>query len=358
MKIALFSDTYYPIPDGVSKHLVDYKRELEKRGHTVRVYTVFKDAKENVYGLPSVRFPLYKEYRMALPVYDLYRDLERFKPDISHIHTPFVLGTMGYRFSKKRNIPVIGTYHTDFVNMDNTINFPFVKSLLNIGFQYNMHLYRKIDAVISPSEPMYRQLRSYQVESEVVHVGIDLKPFKYNKKKDEFYLFLGRLTFDKGILSVLEAAKKMQDREFRIAGVGPMKGAVEEYASKYNNIKYLGFVTEEEKIRLLSSAKVLVLPSRAETFGVVYVESMASGTPVIASTESREIGILKENYNGWFVKFGDPDSIVEKLKFAEKQDLEKYGENSYISSRDYSVEATADILIGRYGELIENRKGR
>jgi len=356
MKIALFSDTYYPIPDGVSKHLVDYKKELERRGHIVRVYTVFKDEQNNVYGLPSVKFPLYKEYRMALPVYDLYRDLDKFQPDISHIHTPFVLGTMGYRFSRKRNIPVVGTYHTDFVNMDNTIEFPFVKSLLNIGFQYNMHLYRKIDAVVSPSEPMYRQLENYGVESEVVHVGIDLKPFKYGRIKDEFYLFLGRLTYDKGILSVLEAARRMPDKQFKIAGIGPMKNAVEEYATKYDNIKYLGYVSEEEKIDLLSRAKILVLPSRAETFGVVYVESMASGTPVIASTESREIGILKENYNGWFVKFDNPESIVEKLKFAERQDLKKYGENAYNSSRDYSVESTANMLIKRYGELIEGRK--
>ncbi|MGC8546430.1 MAG: glycosyltransferase [Thermoplasmata archaeon] len=356
MKIALFSDTYYPIPDGVSKHLVDYKKELERRGHIVRVYTVFKDEQSNVYGLPSVKFPLYKEYRMALPVYDLYRDLEKFKPDVCHIHTPFVLGTMGYRFSRKRNIPVIGTYHTDFVNMDNTIDFPFVKSLLNLGFHYNMHLYRKIDAVISPSEPMYRQLENYGVESEVIHVGIDLKPFKYRQIKDEFYLFLGRLTYDKGILSVLEAARRMPEKHFIIAGIGPMKNYVEEYAAKYDNIKYLGYVSEEEKIDLLSRAKILVLPSRAETFGVVYVESMASGTPVIASTESREIGILKENYNGWFVKFDDPESIVEKLNFAERQDLKKFGENAYNSSRDYSVESTADILIKRYGELIEDRK--
>lgn len=356
MKIALFSDTYYPIPDGVSKHLVDYKTELERRGHQVRVYTVFKDEKNNVYGLPSVRFPLYKEYRMAVPVYDLYRDLEKFQPDISHIHTPFVLGTMGYRFSRKKNIPVLGTYHTDFVNMDNTIDFPFVKSLLNIGFQYNMHLYRKIDYVISPSDPMYKQLLKFDVRSEVIHVGINLKPFKYNLNKDDFYLFLGRLTYDKGIISVLKAAAKMPEKEFRIAGIGPMRGIVEEYASKYSNIKYLGFVEEGKKIELLSKAKILILPSRAETFGVVYVESMASGTPVIASTESREIGILKENYNGWFVKFDDPQSIIDRVNCAEKQDLKAFGENAYNSSRDYSVDSTADKLLLRYGELVEVRK--
>jgi len=356
MRIALFSDTYYPIPDGVSKHLVDYKKELNSRGHEVRVYTVFKNEKDNVYGLPSVKFPLYKEYRMALPVYDLYRDLEKFKPDVSHIHTPFVLGTMGYRFSKKRDIPVVGTYHTDFVNMNNTIDFPFVKSLLNLGFQYNMHLYRKIDSVISPSEPMYKQLLRYNVKSEVVHVGINLKPFKYNKQKEDYFLFLGRLTFDKGIQDVLVAASKMPDKKFIIAGIGPMKDLVEKYADKYNNIKYLGYVKEEDKIELLSKARLLVLPSRAETFGVVYVESMASGTPVVASGESREIGILKENYNGWFVKFNDPSSIVEKLRSLEKENLSQYQENAYKSSKDYSIESTADLLLKRYGELIESRK--
>ena len=356
MKIALFSDTYYPIPDGVSKHLVDYKEELEKRGHEVRVYTIFKDEKSNVFGLPSVKFPLYKEYRMAIPVYELYRDLKRFKPEINHIHTPFVLGTMGYRFSRKNGIPVLGTYHTDFVNMDNTINFPFVKSLLNLGFQYNMHLYRKIDSVISPSEPMSRQLESFGVKSQVVHVGVNLKSFHNSQQKDDYYLFLGRLTYDKGITTVLETAKRMPDRKFKIAGIGPMRNLVEKYAGVLKNVEYLGFVNEQVKVDLLSRARILILPSRAETFGVVYVEAMASGTPVIASTESREIGILKENYNGWFVNFGDVDSVQERLLETDNHDLEVYGKNALASSKDYSIEATADVMLRKYGEMIEDSK--
>ncbi len=357
MRVALCSDTYHPIADGVANHLVDYKAELERRGHSVRVYTVFSN-NDGVFGLPSYRFPLYKEYRMGIPVYEMYRDLDRFKPDVVHIHTPFTLGTMGYRYARKRNIPTVGTYHTDFVNMDNTIKFPFIRSILNIGFQYNMHLYAKLDMVISPSKLVADYLSEYGNESRVVPVGIDLGKFEYSQEKEDFYLFLGRLTKDKGVEEVLEAASRLPQKKFRIAGTGPLRGAVEEYAAKYENIEYLGYVTEQEKVKLLKKAKILVAPSRAETFGVVFVEAMASGTPVIGSSDTREIGILKDNHNGWFVKYGDPGSLVSKIVDVDGIDLRPFCENARNSSMNYSIQNTADKLEKIYGELIELKTGK
>jgi len=352
MRIALFSDTYYPIPDGVSKHLVDFKKELKKRGHEVRIYTLVK-GDGDVYSLPSLPFPLYKEYRMGLPNFDLYKDLYRFSPDIIHVHTPFILGTLGHHYHNRMNIPIIGTYHTDFVNMDNTIKFPFIKSLLNLGFIYNMYLYKKFDLIVSPSEPIARMLRNYKIDSKVIHVGIDLSSFKYDEDKDDYFLFLGRLTYDKGITHFLEAASQMPEEKFIVAGVGPLVTEVKRYASKYENIKYLGYVDEKTKLELLSKARLLILPSRAETFGIVYVEAMASGTPVIASNESREIGILKDGVNGWLVKFGCPSCIVEKVKQVKKMDLKEISKNALKSSMEFGIESTVEKLLEVYGGLIE-----
>jgi glycosyltransferase involved in cell wall biosynthesis len=352
MRIALCSDTYHPIADGVANHLVDYKVELEKRGHSVRVYTVFS-TNDGVFGLPSYRFPLYKEYRVGIPVYEMYRDLERFDPQVIHIHTPFTLGTMGYRYARKRNIPTIGTYHTDFVNMDNTVRFPFIKSILNIGFQYNMHLYAKLDMVISPSKLVADHLSDFGNKSKIVPVGIDLSKFVYNENKEDYYLFIGRLTRDKGVLELLEAAARLPNKEFKIAGTGPLRDSVKDYANRYRNIEYLGYVSEQDKIDLLKNAKLLVAPSRAETFGVVFIEAMASGTPVVGSSETREIGILRDDYNGWFVKYGDPESLVSKIQELDGLDMRSYSENARRSSMNYSIQTTADLLEAIYGELIE-----
>ncbi|MGC8562555.1 MAG: glycosyltransferase [Thermoplasmata archaeon] len=356
MRIALCSDTYHPIADGVANHLVDYKAELERRGHSVRVYTVFSN-NDGVFGLPSYKFPLYKEYRIGIPVYEMYRDLERFNPQVVHIHTPFTAGTMGYRFARKRNIPTLGTYHTDFVNMDNTIKFPFIKSILNIGFQYNMHLYRKLDMVISPSKLVADYLKTFGNDSRIVPVGIDLSKFIFSDRKHDYYFFVGRLTRDKGVMEVLGAASELPDKKFKIAGTGPLKGTVMDYSQKYKNIEYLGYVTEEEKIELLRDAKILVTPSRAETFGVVFIEAMASGTPVIGSSDTREIGILRDNFNGWFVSYGDAKALANKLRELDGMDLKKYSENAYKSSRNYSIQTTADMLESIYGELIESKVG-
>ncbi|EQB64553.1 MAG: N-acetylglucosaminyl-phosphatidylinositol biosynthetic protein related protein [Thermoplasmatales archaeon I-plasma] len=356
MRIALCSDTYHPIADGVANHLVDYKAELERRGHSVRVYTVFSN-NDGVFGLPSYRFPLYKEYRIGIPVYEMYRDLERFHPDVVHIHTPFTLGTMGYRFARKNEIPTVGTYHTDFVNMDNTIKFPFIRSILNIGFQYNMHLYSKLDMVISPSKLVADYLRTFGNESRIVPVGIDLSKFIFSDRKEDYYFFVGRLTTDKGVIELLEAASQLPEKRFKIAGTGPLKSTVMDYAQRFKNIEYLGYVSEAEKIELLTNAKLLVAPSRAETFGVVFIEAMASGTPVIGSSETREIGILKDNFNGWFVRYGDANALVSKLRELDGKDLKTYSDNAYKSSKNYSIQTTADLLESIYGELIESKVG-
>ncbi len=356
MRIALCSDTYHPIADGVANHLVDYKAELEKRGHSVRVYTVFS-TNDGVFGLPSYRFPLYKEYKVAIPVYEMYRDLARFDPQIIHIHTPFTLGTMGYRYARKRNIPTIGTYHTDFVNMDNTIHFPFIKSILNVAFQYNMHLYAKLDLIVSPSKLVADHLRKFGRESRVVHVGIDLNKFEYSEKKEDYYFYVGRLTQDKGVKELLAAASKLPEKEFKIAGSGPLKEMVRDFAQRYKNIEYLGYVTEDEKISLLKNAKLLIAPSRAETFGVVLIEAMASGTPAIGSFETREIGILQEDYNGWFVNYGEPEGLIKKIRELDGKDMRTYSENARKSSIGYSIQSTSDRLEAIYGELIES-KGR
>lgn len=355
MRVALCSDTYHPIPDGVSKHLVDYRNELERRGHTVRVYTVFS-SNDGLYGMPSFKFPFYPQYRVAFPVYDIYRDLGRFKPDVIHIHTPFVVGTMSSRFGRKRNIPVVGTYHTDFVNMSKTLTFPFARSILNLGFQYNMYLYRRLDKVITPSDIVAKRLKKFGNDSVVVHVGINLKRFVVSKKKDNFFLFLGRLTEDKGIKTILKAAALLPNVSFKIAGVGPLKDKVQDFTRSHKNVKYLGLVSEEEKIELLSKAKVFVSPSRAETFGISYVEALASGTPVIASNESRGIGILKEGVNGWIVRFGNPEELRDVISNLEKTDLKDFTERAWVSSSKFSIEATANSLESIYSKLIESKK--
>ena len=130
-----------------------------------------------------------------------------------------------------------------------------------------------------------------------------------------------------------------------------------DYAQRFKNIEYLGYVSEAEKIELLTNAKLLVAPSRAETFGVVFIEAMASGTPVIGSSETREIGILKDNFNGWFVRYGDANALVSKLRELDGKDLKTYSDNAYKSSKNYSIQTTADLLESIYGELIESKVG-
>src|SRR5690606_36062150 len=119
MKIAIFTDTYYPEVNGVARTLKRFTDYLEEQAIDVKVFAPMSDSNEyvsnHIHRFKSLSFFLYPECRLAFPKMHQIRDeLEKFSPDLIHVATPFNLGFCGSYYAKKLNIPLVGSYHTDF----------------------------------------------------------------------------------------------------------------------------------------------------------------------------------------------------------------------------------------------------
>ena len=119
MKIAIFTDTFYPDINGVARTLKRFTDYLDHQNIEFKVFapetTTNEYISENIHRFKSLSFFLYPECRLALPnVLHIKAELQNFSPDIIHVATPFNLGLCGVYYAKKLNIPLVGSYHTDF----------------------------------------------------------------------------------------------------------------------------------------------------------------------------------------------------------------------------------------------------
>ncbi|MCL5783097.1 MAG: glycosyltransferase [Candidatus Thermoplasmatota archaeon] len=371
MKIGLFTTTYYPTPDGVSHYLKDVKLEMERRGHEVHVFSYTGDRKENnVHIPPTLPFPLYTQYSFPInpfPV-SMYRLARKIGFDIIHIHDPF-MGSIGFRLSKALDIPAVATFHTDFIQMKESVNMPFRNTLFNLTWKYNLYLYRRCDAVLAPSIKTRDYLRSNGVENaEELPLFVDTDRFNaLDKLQNGFTVqFLGRITRDKGVFRVLDVAHYLREDsgiKFVISGTGPEEiNLRKEIISRglEKSVSLTGYVDEPMKIDLLSSAKLFIYPSNTDTFGISVLEALASGVPAIVPQDFPLIqydGIGTSGIVG--MDFTDPRNIAEKISGLKnrRNDLLELNDGARnFATANFSKQKHCDRLFGIYEHLIRDRK--
>ncbi len=370
MRIGFFTATYYPTPDGVSHYLRDVKGELERRGHEVHIFSFNGDRSErNVHVLRSVPFPAYPQYSMPVnPVpFGLYRKAVKLRLDIIHIHDPF-MGSLGYRVSRVTGSPVVATYHTDFVNMRESIRLPFRDTLLSATWRYSLFLYRKCDEVFAPSLKSMRQL----VNDGVLHARelplfVDTDKFQPVKRKGGTFRvqYIGRITKDKGVYRILDIAECLAndpDIRFIISGAGPETWGLKMEIEKRHlggNVEVTGYVDEPSKIRLLGEADLFVYPSETDTFGISVLEALSSGVPAIVPE-----GFPLAHYDNMpasgllEMDFSRPESIAGRIRDmrsgAENMDEIGSAARQFVLE-NFSKKAHCDILEETYRMLAKSR---
>ena len=341
MRIGMYTMTYVPTPDGVAYYVYEVKREMNRLGHDVYILTCGNDIggrvkkKGDIFRFPSWAFPPYPVYRA--PMFPFIRGLSVSKhldPDILHAHTPFLFGTMAHLYKRQSGKPLVFTFHTDFDSMKGTLGgYVLNEHMIGMGWGYSSFLYRRADMVLAPTEIMAKKLRALKdmwAPVKVVWDGIDPSQYctpprfdirrKHGISQDQqIVLFLSRLTTDKGVYTLLEASKEVHKKTgaaFIMAGTGPelenlKKKAKEENAEEH--FKVIGYVSEEEKKALYHAADVFVLPSKAETFGMVLLEAMACKTPVIGAESGGITEVIRDGQNGLFFPWGDADELAQRI---------------------------------------------
>ena len=312
MRFGLFTDTYFPQVSGVATSIRTLKTELEKLGHTVFIFTTTdKDVNRyedwQIIRIPSVPFFAFKDRRIAYRGFSTALEIARqYQLDIIHTQTEFSLGLLGVWIAKELRIPVVHTYHTQYedyvryIAKGMVIRPSMVKYIVR-GFMSDL------DGVICPSEIVYDLLMKYKVkvEKRVIPTGIELAKFerpeitseniadlrdKLGIAKDETMLLsLSRVSYEKNIQAILAALpavlEENPDVKLVVAGDGPYLSDLKAQAKRLNIIDvviFTGMIAPSETALYYKAADFFISASTSETQGLTYLESLASGTPIIA----------------------------------------------------------------------------
>ena len=370
-KIAYFAGSMRPGHDGVTRVLYKLIEELNKHQITNIFFSpiVPPEAEQPtpMYQVPSFTFPLYKDYKFAVPGLKYFEEkLNEFKPDILHINSPCPLGYAAVKYGQKYNVPVVATYHTHFASY---AKYYKVKALESFSWNYFRSLYNKCQAVYVPSNPILNELQGHGLNTvEYLPHGVDTKVFNAKFKSPAWkknigienkaaILYAGRLVWEKDLRTLAETyqilKEKRDDFVFVLVGDGPIRSELEQLMP---GAKFLGYKSGNELSTIYASSDIFVFPSTTETFGNVTLEAMASGLPPICVREGGAYGIIKQGKNGLIAEPRDPRDLSQKINLlldmpTLRNDI---SERAIQFAYDQSWENIFERLFASYQEVIRN----
>jgi len=377
MRIAIFSETFLPTPDGVAHFLGNFSRQLVKMGHEPHIFTTGRliggdgDAEGYIHRFKSIKFPLYAQYRISPePFIGALRTVKKLDVDVIHIHTPFFMGTAGFICSRVLEIPLVGTFHTNFLDMADSISSSTIfRGFVHFAWKYTRGIYRRCSLLTTSSSSTAELLnQKFRREVLVIPHGIDVERFSHSAEMIDIrerhdvdgdaaiITYLGRLTRDKGVDTLLDAFVTVRKRRkacLVIAGIGPERSALEEKARALGigvDTRFTGYVDEMEKISLLRQSDVVVLVSKADLVPLVLVEAMACGTPVIGSRAGGIPNLIEDGRTGILVEEGDPKELSDRvLDVLSSSDLTEMKSNAMKHvAQNFSTEVTTKAFLDIY----------
>ncbi|MBU8869492.1 MAG: glycosyltransferase [Gemmatimonadales bacterium] len=292
----------------------------------------------------------------------LRREIESFAPDLVHIHLPNPLATAVWSLLaelRSGHMPALAVWHHADVTrqrMGGVLVRPMTRQFLG-----------RARGICTSSRSLLAnsvELAGLEDKVAVIPFGIRSHPWSGVKaSRDGPFLFLGRLVPYKGLPVLIEAVRKVPEADLVIVGEGPVKEELEELVSAGNlerRVSMVGSLEQSDIVRLMSRARALVLPSidSSETFGLVQLEAMASGVPVVATdlpTGVPEVGVDGET--GLLVPPGDPDALAGALRklLTDPDTVGRLGRNG---SCRFQERFTRSTMIGQLVTWYETLLGR
>lgn len=312
MRILMVSDVFFPRVNGVSTSIQTYRSDLLSLGHRCVLVApeypgAAPDSDPDIVRVPSRGVPLDPEDRLFVGS-RLKEWGEQLRPgdfDVVHIQTPFAAHYAGLRFAKRLGVPVVETYHTYFEHYLHHY-MPFIPAswLKALARRWTVSQCHQVDAVISPSRPMADALKAYGVNTpiEILPTGLPTSCFAPGNGTAfraqigvpagrPLALFVGRVAHEKNIDFLVdmlgELRKQVPSVLLVIAGEGPAEGHLRSLVAARglnDNVRFIGYL--DRKTTLLDcyhAADAFVFASRTETQGLVLLEAMAQGTPVVST---------------------------------------------------------------------------
>jgi glycosyltransferase involved in cell wall biosynthesis len=384
MHIAYFTNFYLPVVNGVVRSVQSFRDALSSMGHNVFVFAQeddYEDTEPFIFRYPSLHLPLPGDVPAALPVSAFVDQLiPKLKLDIIHTHHPVLLGHTAATKARDYNLPLVFTFHTQYQEYTHYFPFPqeqvqeFLKSRVITWMREYM---RKCQHIVVPSESMRSILvNDYGLMDRftVIPTGIDITPFKnangaalrqqWNWSDDKVIVSAGRLAEEKNWVTLLHAfaiAQKSQPNiRLVLIGDGPQADALKQLTGELGiteRVLFTGKIPFTDVPAYLKAADLFAFASITETQGLVTLEAMASGLPVVAVDASGTKDILEDGKQGFLTQNDATDLANGIIRLVENSSLmSKFRSAALRKSYAFDQKRLARKMLKVYEQAIQDKK--
>ena len=369
MRIALFSEVYWPMVSGVGVTLLRLTDALQARGHAVRVYSATyppppgEPDRPEVHRSPSVPFFLYPDVQWAFPRQrDVVDDLQAFRPDVVHVATEFSLGIAGVKAARQLDLPIIASAHTDY---DQYAARYGVTWALRAGWHYLRWFYGQAQRVLCPSRIYEEALHRHGVlHTGLWSRGVDPEVFAPRFRSEAYrsamgagpgdlvVTYIGRIAREKNLGLLLEAweslAAERGGAQLVLVGRGPLEEDIRR--RDLPGVHVTGLLQGEALSTAYASADVFAFPSPTETFGNSLLEAMGSGLPPIVAAGGGVLEFAEHGRNAWLVEPDSAPAIADALRrlFTDPSLRHRLAAGALATARARDWGAVYDQLLDDY----------
>lgn len=392
VNIVYVSDQYWPSVSGVPVSMDSFKENFATMGHTISLLVPdYPEAavwdkdnnSNNIFRFRSRSIFFNKENRMVRgsEKKKIHAKLNAIKPDLIHIHTEFSMAKIVIKYARKNKIPLVLTAHTNWEELINEyVKFIphkvarfYCRSLLR-------RVFNKVDRIIAPTTLMASRLHSYNVSSQidVIPTGVNVKHFSrktFNGKINVNYklemiadrvrdyktlMYVGRLGKEKNIKFLIDVFHKLtethNDIKFVIVGGGPSRNELQAYVRHLgleDLVLFTGFVEREMLKDFYSLAYVFIFGSKVESQGLVILESMTCGTPVVAIGEMGTRALMRRGRGGFMVE-DNIDLFIEKvdLLLSNPEVYRSKAAEALQEAKEWGSEIMSERVLTLYEDLL------
>jgi glycosyltransferase involved in cell wall biosynthesis len=371
MRILFITETFLPKIDGVVTRVTYTIKNLHAMGHETMIIAPegglgSYDGAE-VMGVPYVRLPFYKDFKVGLPLAQIKEKINEFNPDLIHLVSPFILGSSVLRYAYKQNIPLVTSNH---IHISKYIEYYKVQFATNMFWSIAKNTNEKADLALCPSQEMVDEFGQHGITgTRLWRRGVDTElftPDKYsaemrnwltgNEPDAPLIIYAGRLGEEKEIHMLRPILEHFPRVRAAIIGDGPIKEKLQNYFEGTSTV-FTGFLKGEKLAQAYASADVFIFPSQSETLGLVALESMAAGTPVIGARAGGITELLEDGKTGYFFTPGSIKDLREKagLLLNDPEHLRNLSDQAYREAQRWSWRKATEQLFGMYQEVMEQR---
>lgn len=388
LSIAFFTNNYLPFIGGVPISIFRLAKGLRRLGHTVHIFAPEYPETSGPDDEDTTRFkPIttYEKEGLGFPIVNIFagdieKDFMQREYDIVHVHHPMWMGSKGLRLAEKYGLPSVLTYHTRLEEYSHFL--PFFRIIFKNIISHRMikRFAQRCDAIIAPTNTAKEYLENIGVSRQiaVLPTGVDFECYE-NARESELkeirqrhgasdkvlLCSVMRLSLEKNVyflIDGLEYIKRSSHASFKcvIIGDGPerenIKRAITEKGLE-DTVVLTGMMAPEEVCKYYMASDAFVFSSQSETQGMVVLEAMAGGCPVVAIRSSGIDDVVKDGFNGYKTSADIEEWGRAAISLIENADARReMGENAKEFAQKFSIDAMAQRAVKVYLKAIKSRR--